>query len=126
MPQIEAEFAQLNRDYEINKKNYEQLVQRRESANMGSEINNSVGVDFRLIDPPRVSPQAGRPEPHHVPAADAASCPGRRGRGDLRCQSGSAGVLRFALLAGSLQLCRFWEPCRCSPTTRRNVASAAT
>jgi polysaccharide chain length determinant protein (PEP-CTERM system associated) len=61
MPQIEAEFAQLNRDYEINKKNYEQLVQRRESANMGSEINNSVGVDFRLIDPPRVSPQPVAP-----------------------------------------------------------------
>jgi uncharacterized protein involved in exopolysaccharide biosynthesis len=39
MPQIEAEFAQLNRDYEINKKNYEQLVQRRESASMGSEMD---------------------------------------------------------------------------------------
>lgn len=61
MPQIEAEFAQLNRDYEINKKNYEQLVQRRESANMGSEINSTVGVDFRLIDPPRVSPKPVAP-----------------------------------------------------------------
>ncbi|HCZ16739.1 MAG TPA: GNVR domain-containing protein [Accumulibacter sp.] len=61
MPQIEAEFAQLNRDYDINKKNYEQLVQRRESANMGSEINNTVGVDFRLIDPPRVSPKPVAP-----------------------------------------------------------------
>jgi len=60
VPQIEAEFAQLNRDYEIHKKNYEQLVQRRESATMGSELSNS-GVDFRLIDPPRVSPKPVAP-----------------------------------------------------------------
>jgi hypothetical protein len=70
MPQIEAEFAQLNRDYEINKKNYEQLVQRRESASMGSEMDNAAGVDFRLIDPPRASPQAGRSQSRPVPAAD--------------------------------------------------------
>ncbi len=61
MPQIEAEFAQLNRDYEINKKNYEQLVTRRESASMGSEMENAAGVDFRLIDPPRVSPKPVAP-----------------------------------------------------------------
>ncbi|MCM8613048.1 XrtA system polysaccharide chain length determinant [Accumulibacter sp.] len=61
MPQIEAEFAQLNRDYEINKKNYEQLVQRRESASMGSEMENAAGVDFRLIDPPRASPKPVAP-----------------------------------------------------------------
>lgn len=61
VPQLEAEFAQLNRDYEINKKNYEQLVQRRESATMGSEMDNSAGVDFRLIDPPRVSPKPVAP-----------------------------------------------------------------
>ncbi len=60
-PQIEAEFAQLNRDYDIHKKNYEQLVQRRESASIGSEMDNTAGVDFRLIDPPRVSPKPVAP-----------------------------------------------------------------
>ncbi|WP_300452724.1 XrtA system polysaccharide chain length determinant [Accumulibacter sp.] len=61
VPQIEAEYAQLNRDYDINKKNYEQLVQRRESASMGSEMDSTAGVDFRLIDPPRVSPKPVAP-----------------------------------------------------------------
>jgi len=61
VPQLEAEFTQLNRDYEINKKNYEQLVQRRESASLGSEMDNAAGVDFRLIDPPRASPNPVAP-----------------------------------------------------------------
>ncbi|MBP8270874.1 MAG: chain length-determining protein [Sphaerotilus sp.] len=56
-PQIEAEAAQLNRDYAIHKKNYEDLVSRRESAAMSGELEGASGVaDFRLIDPPRVSP----------------------------------------------------------------------
>jgi polysaccharide chain length determinant protein (PEP-CTERM system associated) len=62
IPQIEAEYVQLNRDYDINKKNYESLVARRESATMSGEMDaKSGGIDFRLIDPPRVSPQPVAP-----------------------------------------------------------------
>jgi polysaccharide chain length determinant protein (PEP-CTERM system associated) len=56
-PRLEAEAAQLNRDYGIHKSNYETLVSRREAANMSGELESASGVaDFRLIDPPRVSP----------------------------------------------------------------------
>jgi polysaccharide chain length determinant protein (PEP-CTERM system associated) len=61
-PQIEAEAAQLNRDYEIHRKNYNDLVARRESAAMSGELDVASGVaDFRLIDPPRVSPKPVAP-----------------------------------------------------------------
>lgn len=56
MPQLEAEYTQLNRDYDIHKKNYEQLVTRRESAELTGDLESASAVaDFRLIDPPRVS-----------------------------------------------------------------------
>jgi polysaccharide chain length determinant protein (PEP-CTERM system associated) len=61
-PQIEAEAAQLNRDYAINKKNYEDLVARRQAAAMSGDLDSASGVaDFRLIDPPRVSPKPVSP-----------------------------------------------------------------
>jgi polysaccharide chain length determinant protein (PEP-CTERM system associated) len=57
-PKLEAEAVQLNRDYAIHKKNYEDLVARREAAIMSGDLEDKSGVaDFRLIDPPRVSAQ---------------------------------------------------------------------
>lgn len=56
-PEIEAGLAQLNRDYEVIRKNYEQLVARRESASLGIKLDESNQLaDFRVVEPPRVSP----------------------------------------------------------------------
>ena len=57
VPQVEAEFAQLNRDYDIQKKTYETLLARRQSAAIGEGVQDAGGTQFRVIDPPRVSPQ---------------------------------------------------------------------
>ena len=57
-PQIEAEAAQLNRDYGLIKRSYDELVSRRQTATMSGELDAATGVaEFRLIDPPRVSPK---------------------------------------------------------------------
>ncbi|QHE76730.1 XrtA system polysaccharide chain length determinant [Hydrogenophaga sp. PBL-H3] len=61
-PQVEAEQAQLNRDYEINRKNYEDLVARREALTMSGELESASSVaDFRVIDPPRANPKPVAP-----------------------------------------------------------------
>ena len=55
-PQLETELAQMNRDYELDKRNYEQLVSRRDSAELSGDLDNAGSMaDFRLIDPPRAS-----------------------------------------------------------------------
>jgi len=61
-PQVEAEQSRLNRDYEIHRKNYEDLVARRESINMSGELKNASSLaDFRVIDPPRANPSPVAP-----------------------------------------------------------------
>ncbi len=61
VPQVEADFTQLNRDYEIQKKTYENLVSRREAGTMGLDVQDAGGAQFRVVDPPRVSPEPVAP-----------------------------------------------------------------
>ena len=62
VPQIEAEFTQLNRDYDVTKGNYEKLLSRREQAQISGEMETNASViDFRVIDPPTVSTKPSAP-----------------------------------------------------------------
>jgi polysaccharide chain length determinant protein (PEP-CTERM system associated) len=55
VPQVEAELKRLNRDYEVNKRNHEELLLRREAASMSERADvRGDDVKFRVIDPPRV------------------------------------------------------------------------
>jgi polysaccharide chain length determinant protein (PEP-CTERM system associated) len=61
VPQAEAEYTQLTRDYDVLKRTYDSLVSRRESATMGKDVQDTSGAQFRVIDPPRVSPKPVEP-----------------------------------------------------------------
>jgi polysaccharide chain length determinant protein (PEP-CTERM system associated) len=55
VPQIEADLQRLNRDYEVHRKNYNELVSRREQARISDEAESGgEQVKFRIIEPPYV------------------------------------------------------------------------
>jgi len=62
IPAVEAEMKRLNRDYNIVKSNYEQLLSRRESAHMSQQAEaTGDSVKFKVIEPPRVPLQPTGP-----------------------------------------------------------------
>ena len=62
VPQVETDLLQLTRDYEVNKKNYDQLLTRRGSAQMSEDMDSKTdAIDFKVIDPPYVPPIAAFP-----------------------------------------------------------------
>jgi polysaccharide chain length determinant protein (PEP-CTERM system associated) len=63
IPEIEAELTRLNRDYEVNKEQYDTLLQRLESAKMSQQADqNTENVKFRIIEPPTMPVKPSGPQ----------------------------------------------------------------
>lgn len=63
IPEVEARLAKLNRDYEITKERYRDLVKRRESASLAQNVGQSTSdITFRVIDPPIIPTQPSGPK----------------------------------------------------------------
>jgi polysaccharide chain length determinant protein (PEP-CTERM system associated) len=64
-PQIEAEYAQLTRDYAVNKEQYTALLSNLEKARVGGRADEAGSVRFEVVQPPLapvlpVSPRRGQ------------------------------------------------------------------
>lgn len=55
IPEIEAELKRLDRDYGLNKRQYDELLKRRESARLSQEADQQADdIKLKVIEPPRV------------------------------------------------------------------------
>ncbi|MGJ9418445.1 XrtA system polysaccharide chain length determinant [Massilia sp. CMS3.1] len=61
-PEVEAQLVQLNRDYEINRENYQKLVERREQAKLSGDLSSATDMlTFRVVEPPMAASQPSGP-----------------------------------------------------------------
>ena len=63
IPEVEAKLSKLNRDYEVTRGRYLDLVRRRESAKLAQSAGQSASdITFRVIEPPIVPVRASGPK----------------------------------------------------------------
>jgi polysaccharide chain length determinant protein (PEP-CTERM system associated) len=61
-PEIEAQLVQLNRDYQVNRENYQKLVERREQAKLSGDLTSATDMlSFRTIEPPTAATKPSGP-----------------------------------------------------------------
>jgi len=51
-PQVEAEYTQLTRDYDVNTAEYKALLENYEKARLGERADNAGSVRFDIVQPP--------------------------------------------------------------------------
>jgi polysaccharide chain length determinant protein (PEP-CTERM system associated) len=62
VPGVQAELARLTRDYEVMKRNYDELLNRRQSAKLAQDLDTQTDkVQFRIIEPPIEPTKPSRP-----------------------------------------------------------------
>ena len=63
LPEIEAELIALNRGYDITKAKYEELLSRKETAQLAQQADETTDkIQFRVIDPPRKATKPSGPK----------------------------------------------------------------
>ena len=60
-PEIEAEFARLNRSYGVTKAQYTSLVERLEKAKLSEQATDAGSIKFEVIDPPAAKIEPVKP-----------------------------------------------------------------
>lgn len=62
IPELESQLSQLNRDYQVNKENYEKLISKREAAKLSGDLSSTTEMmSFRIIDPPTLPARPASP-----------------------------------------------------------------
>jgi polysaccharide chain length determinant protein (PEP-CTERM system associated) len=60
-PQVEAEFARLTRDYDVNKAQYTSLLERLEKAKISDDASQTGMAKFDVIEPPNSNTKPASP-----------------------------------------------------------------
>jgi polysaccharide chain length determinant protein (PEP-CTERM system associated) len=55
-PEIQQQLAELTRNYNVDKEQYEKLRERKQEANISGEATKAGIARFEILDPPRASP----------------------------------------------------------------------
>jgi polysaccharide chain length determinant protein (PEP-CTERM system associated) len=61
MPEVEAELAQLTRDYEVLRARYGEMLQQLETAKLSDAVGQRDQVEFSILDPPAAPAQPVAP-----------------------------------------------------------------
>jgi len=62
MPEVEAELAQLTRDYEVLRTRYGEMLQQFETAKLSDVVGQKDQVEFSVLDPPAALAQPVAPQ----------------------------------------------------------------
>ncbi|MDB6105575.1 MAG: hypothetical protein JWO52_5574, partial [Gammaproteobacteria bacterium] len=69
VPQVEAEYEQLNRDYDVNKTQFTALLTQLQKARLGQQADSSGAVRFEVIEPPNANFKPSPPSRSQLIAA---------------------------------------------------------
>jgi polysaccharide chain length determinant protein (PEP-CTERM system associated) len=61
VPEVEVEYARLNRDYDFTRSQYNEFVARLDKTNLGQEAESAESIKFEVIKPPSAGMKPVRP-----------------------------------------------------------------